>query len=195
MEIPEIEFKKPSGFDDDPPHKKLDMVLGRLLLKDVQERTEFNIASILGTDIKNIRVILLKLIKDGYVTSDKSLSDFDIKIIESKPVKINELTPVFNLTFEGEVFISEGGYDQQEADRQSLLAEQENLKTIEKRLREIAVAQNRRLIYAGTLAAIFAGGLLAWDIIKFLFEKDQVLSYIALYFLVILGYNLFRKIR
>jgi len=72
------------------------------------------------------------------------------------------------------MFISQGGYVQQEADRLSLLSEQESLKTLEMRLKEKAVEQNHQLIRVGGFAAAFAGVVILFDVLKFCVEQKAV---------------------
>ncbi len=76
-------------------------------------------------------------------------------------------------TFEGEFFILKGGYVQKEVDRLAEIAELQNLRTLETRLKEKAVEQNRQLIFAGSFAAVFSGGILVLELVKY-YDQPEV---------------------
>lgn len=160
------------------PSKRLDLVLEKLQSLPNKDRYQYfgKICRHIVTpsdegehnkNMEQLTKIIEKLKRDKYINELK---------YSSGPVD----SFIYELTFEGEALLElEGGYSGR----------------LQKENRDKAAAQNneRNTRYGVVGAAIFSGLLLAWDIVKFLHDKNQIVSYAALYLLLVLGYNLFRK--
>lgn len=163
------------------PNQKLNAVLFQLVQFKYEWQTAKFYSELIRLEIMDTSNILEQLEEDKYAISKEEVWESS-KTIKGTPTKIKK----FKVTFKGELFNENGGYVQREAD---IILQRERLKIDAQR-----IADNENWLKRGAVgSAIFAGCLLTWEIVKFLHEKNQIIGYVALYLLVILGYGIFRK--
>lgn len=142
-------------------NKDLDEVLEKLVdamfvlsYDEIADKTKANLNII---KFQDLHLVLNKLVKDGYVECVMQK-----RVNWNTKEELNEMC--YRLTFEGKVFIKDGGYSRKyDLETMSI----NSMKTYEK-----TRSRNEMLVIVGTIgAALFAGGILFWEIYKTLYLK------------------------
>jgi len=137
------------------PSEKLDAVLKHLNTIYPARSPSLGITDILnkaknlGWGTRHVDSILNKLINEGYV-------EFEVQEKMSRGISGHKNTETFyQITFDGQEFIERGGYTRQRQVDLKFASEEENLKTLENRLKKKTVIQNRWLVAIGSVAAVY----------------------------------------
>ena len=172
--------------DSYSPVEQLDYVLEILIDRSIFFKclTSFQIADNLGRSKRisanplEIEFILYKLIEDGYVSNDKGF----LKNISINKIPIENIEEsLFFLTFDGKVFIKDGGYLSQA--RRRVVSEgqmqwaQKQAGINTKWIRDATVVASIAGIVAAVIsicAALISLKYLNWDIQKFHMEHPQL---------------------